>query len=380
MTAEQAFPWHIGVFDAHCHPTDTMDLTSSIPQMKARTLTIMATRSQDQELVAQVANATERVVPCFGWHPWFSHQLYDDTNEHFEIADADLQDFKVWHYQSVLQPKPVDIEFINALPQPRSLADFIAQTNSYLDHHPVGLVGEIGLDKSFRLPVPAAETQSLSIDVPTPTPGGREGRKLSPYKVSIEHQKIIFKAQLRLAGTKNRPVSVHDVQAHGVILETMKETWKGHERQILSNRERKKIAKIPPEVDSDSESVLEPNKDDKKPYPPKICMHSCAIPKENIKEFLRPQIPAEMFFSFSAAINLSEALTAKTTDLIKLLPDDRILVESDLHIAGEEMDDRLEEISRKICQVKGWSLEDGVAQLGRNWKQFVVGEPSKNGQ
>jgi Tat protein secretion system quality control protein TatD with DNase activity len=55
------------------------------------------------------------------------------------------------------------------------------------------------------------------------------------------------------------------------------------------------------------------------------------------------------------------------------LPEDRLLIESDLHTAGQQMDDLLEEVARQICELRGWSLQQGVQRLADNWKRFVFG-------
>ena len=194
-----------------------------IPEMKAAALTVMSTRSQDQTLVADAASSplgltsrdsmtpTEndkgRIIPSFGWHPWFSHQLYDDaaplseqTYQPSKEGD-DEQAAKLAHYAAVLQPSPKADEtaFLDSLPEPRPLSSFLAETRRRLEEHPLALVGEIGVDKAFRLPQ-AFDDQTLSARDESLTPGGREGRQLSAQHVRMPHQAAVLRAQLALAG------------------------------------------------------------------------------------------------------------------------------------------------------------------------------------
>jgi len=390
MAPDEPFPWHIGVFDAHCHPTDTMSSLDKIPGMKAAALTIMATRGQDQDLVVQAAeklgvsketrclgHENEKdpqcaIIPSFGWHPWFSHQIYDDSEK--DLKDLSSERQKRDHYKEVIVPSPDDDSFIQDLPDLRPLSGLLAQIRENLTKYPLALVGEIGLDRSFRIPE-SQDSHPINNPVePDLTPGGREGRRLSPYRVDMAHQRKLLKAQLQLAGEMQRAVSVHGVAAHGILFETLQETWKGHEKEVVSKRTRKRKGSVPAAHDHEDESLTckqEPAS--AKPFPPRICLHSFSGPPDQVKQYLNPNIPALIFFSFSQVINFSTTST-KAVDAMKAVPKDRILIESDLHCAGERMDGLLEEIARSICGIKGWRLEEGVARLASNWKHFALGE------
>lgn len=378
--------WNIGVFDAHCHPTDIMDAVGRLESMKANTLTIMATRSQDQELVRQVAlkyhlatkfdvndKNKKHVVPSFGWHPWFAHQIYDDRQRE---RDIDAKE----HYRSVLVPVPDDDDFLAALPTPISLRDYLRSTEERLKEFQYALVGEVGIDRSFRVPYESfrvpddPESQLRDTSAKTGaheegeyTAGSREGRPLSPHRVSLHHQKMILKAQFQLAARLKRSVSVHSVQAHGVVFEVLQELWQGHQK--LSKRAQKKQRrdeKHPQDTFQDEDPDI--------PYPPRVCMHSYSGPVDALKQYLAPTVPADIYFSFSSLINFGSQSPSKTVDVIKAIPNDRILIESDLHCAGDTMDSLLEKILIRVCEVKGWGLEEGAKQLRRNWEQFIFGE------
>jgi len=299
--------------------------------------------------------------------------MFDES----EYADASslTEDQKVAHYQSVLSPSPDEPSFSRSLPDPRPFKDFLSQTSAYLDRWPLALVGEVGLDKSFRIPE-AWLPEQTDIRDDGLTPGGREGRRLSQYRVSMDHQRKVLRAQLRLAGEKRRAVSIHGVQAHGIVYETLAETWKGHERQVLSNRDRKKQGKM-------SEAMVGLNEGEEEgvdssaplPYPPRVCLHSYSGPAEAIKQYIAPSVPCEVFFSFSTTINAwSKGGDGKVEAALRAAPDQRILVESDLHTAGKDMDRYLEAAVTTVCRIKGWKLDAGVIQLRENWRAFVFGK------
>lgn len=393
---EENFPWNLGVFDAHCHPTDIASSIDLIPSMKTKVLTIMATRGQDQDVVAHFADVhgvttaslpqlfdiekrngltSCQIIPSFGWHPWFSHQIYDDSSAH---EDFSLDETKRAHYESVLEPSP-DFSFLRSLPDPRPLSELLNQTRRFLERYPFALVGEIGLDRTFRIP-DHREESSIRED-PSLTPGTRDGKPLSPHRVSLNHQRRILKAQLNLAGELQRPVSIHGVAAHGIVFETLKDTWRGYERVIPSKREKKRRSSVTDahlneeeaETQVEASNIMKP-----KPFPPRICLHSYSGPVESLKQYLHPSIPASIFFSFSQVINFPSD-TSKAVEVIKAIPNERILVESDVHRAGELMDDLLEQMVRRICKIKQWTLEEGTRQLASNWLRFVFGRDTLEG-
>ena len=375
--------WHVGVYDAHCHPTDIMASIIDIADMHAKVLTVMATRAQDQHLVADAAQrypinsqtdletaSSRHVIPAFGWHPWFSHQMIDNRG-------SDPATDPVDHYKAVLMPKCDDQDFLESLPPPIFLSQYLEDTEERLKSFPLALVGEIGLDRSFRLPyggfIPAGDMPTKTGDSKEEhTPGSREGRSLSSYRVNLEHQKAILKAQFRLAGKLRRAVSVHSVQTHGVIFDLLQTMWKGHEKP--SNRQRKRRQSASHTQSSETgDSELVQSLEAPLPYPPRICMHSYSGPPEALSQYFGPTVPADIYFSFSILINFSTRAAAKAESVIKAMPDDRILVESDFHCAGERMDGFLRDIVLKICKIKEWKPEDGSKQLKANWKRFVFG-------
>ncbi|KAF8983146.1 hypothetical protein BGZ46_010811 [Entomortierella lignicola] len=111
------------------------------------------------------------------------------------------------HYQKVLSlpnsaPENYLEELTQRLPEPRALEPALKELRRLLEEHPHAVLGEIGLDRTARVPEPINTRET-------------EQKKTTLALTSIQHQLDLVREQLKLAASLSRPVSFHCVQAYG---------------------------------------------------------------------------------------------------------------------------------------------------------------------
>ena len=403
----------------------------------------MSTGSTDQFLVRELAEKYPgKVVPGFGWHPWFSYLVWDDEDPEllalWETGEEGWEgEFKMRHFGRVLKGGGggagdggrLERGFIQALGMPRRLrGDVLVELRRNLQCFKCqgrGVVlGEVGLDRGFRLPWPKGHhpPASASSAVSEEGDGGKE-KALSPYKVSMDHQVLVFIAQMKVAGEVGVPASVHGVQAHGTMFDTLRGLWRGWEVRVESRREMRErvvrgrklegrerewvdrflledgkgLEEIDSEVEDEGEvdeNIIPLSNSGTKtiatvlplrpkppsgppPFPPRICLHSFSAPPQTLSQYLTnptptTAYPSEVYFSFSTTINSRNK--NRLDEVLGMVPRERVLVESDLHTAGEEMDRVLEGAVEVVRGIKGWGGEEVRRVVGENWGRWVYGK------
>jgi len=178
-------------FDSHNHihlgPTPplqallgpTASLTDASAAAAVSGVAIMSTHPRDFDRVIGLAKElplqrpSVRVIPCFGVHPWFLHELMDSD---WAVADDDASFAQLPKWAATIE-------------------QLVAFT-------PGAIVGEIGLDGFHFDPV----TKEL----------------VSP----MEKQVLAFQIQMEIAARLQKPVSVHGVQCFGSLMETLSQLKK----------------------------------------------------------------------------------------------------------------------------------------------------------
>lgn len=162
--------------------------------------------------------------------------------------------------------------------------DYLTRLEVLLQQHPTVMVGEIGLCKVARF----VRTY----------PGGKSA--------ALELQRTVFIQQMKLAAKYNRPVSVHCVDQHGVLMKILEELAPGD-------------------------------------LPPTIGMHSFSGTAHHVGQLVkfenRNASSTNIYFGFSHLVNFemcsSEKSRRQGIDAVRAVPFDRLLAESDVHSSGD---------------------------------------------
>lgn len=280
------------MYDAHCHVStdfggDVDALVDRVRGWSPTRFVVMSTNHLDYQLVDTLAEQCDNVVPAFGVHPWYAH-----------LFSLDISLSKEEHYSNVFG-KEVDDELLAVLPQPM---DFDAHMGNLVEacrRHGKVCWGEVGLDKLARVPTSGFYGN-----------GEFKGEsRLSPYKVSMDHQKLILKRQLEVAIANDWAVSIHNVKAGGALHDVLKE-------------------------------VLAPSK------PTRLCLHSYTGSKETLRMFQRDFKHHKIFVSVSSMVNGDKP--QQLNIIMDTTADGCLLTETDCPLDRMDPGPLLETINREL--------------------------------
>ena len=113
--------------------------------------------------------------------------------------------------------------------------------------------------------------------------------------------------------------------------------------------------------------------------PPRIMLHSYSGSAEQVPQFTRighgakttaRAVGSRLYFSFSAA--LARASLEKAQARMRAVPDDRILIETDLEDMGN-MNAALVDILSIVADAKSWSVDETVERTWDSFQRFYDG-------
>ncbi|BGP14613.1 hypothetical protein JCM10213_002219 [Rhodosporidiobolus nylandii] len=307
--------------DAHCHPSDDAAFNVEVLKgLKTGKLCAMSSRLPNQDKTKEVyAASPDTVVPFFGLHPWYCHPIT------FAPPDALLS--KEAHYASLFadpadasKPHPQLSLVLPLFPDPVPISTFLSSLEASLLARPSSHVGEIGLDRAFRIPNPP----EISADKRNP--------KNTDLATPLAHQIKVLEAQVDLAIRLGRSVSFHSVRAPQETVDVLKRF----------KEEKEGWGSI------------------------HVCLHSFGGRPESAKQIQKTH--HNVFFSFATIISGRSPHFHK---LLQAIEPSRLLIESDFSDTAE-IDNQIWECLEEIQEARGWSADEAVSQLEANWRRFMA--------
>jgi TatD DNase family protein len=216
-----------------------------------------------------------------------------------------------------------------------SINEADSQLRSLLNRHSSACVGEFGYDRAARVSAPdSTSTTNTMTSV------------IQLRSIFNSHQRPLFEWQFNLAAELQRPVSLHLVQSAGEFLEFC--------RSVNNHK-----------------------------VPPAIMLHSYTGSVDLLRQLilLRP-IGRLLYFSFSSTINCKQfnatqwaKARTKLTEIIQAVPNDRLLVESDMD-DFERTEVALLDMLGLISEAKQLSIGQAAEQTWLNAERFFDSKTS----
>ncbi len=366
-------------------------LTERLFSSQVGSACIMSTNTQDQHLVRGIAERARtrrrgQIVPAFGHHPWFTHWISTSSSLD-ESSTSSKSVRKEQHYRRLFPDPPLLSESVSELdlilphlPDPVPLERILDELQSNLEAHPEAILGEVGIDRSFRLPFPAAsydELERLRSDRPNPAPPPQQQQRdsdsykpaprhrLSRLQTPLAHQLEVLHAQLAVAIRLRRAVSFHSVRAAGATADFLQELCTARFPRALAL----------PSPDSSTETSRGASFHGSV----HLALHSCTLSAPELRK-LQAQHP-NVYVSFSTTINARQKALREQIDAADPR---RLLSESDW-CAAEGLAQRVREIvalfaqSASVRRHVGLTDADGeeesfrrvVRMLRSNWTTFL---------
>ncbi|GAA6059450.1 hypothetical protein JCM10212_005389 [Sporobolomyces blumeae] len=321
--------------DAHCHPTDDDAFSRfELEQLHTGVLCAMSSSLSNQAKTREIyRECRDRVIPCFGVHPWFSHPISfeprtslpsreDHYRSVFSIPNRDALDGADAESNPASSSAAALDRLLPYFPDPVSIEDVLSQLERDLSttDSDRSMVGEIGIDKAFKIP---HAPNLIALDPTLP--------KNSDLQTPIAHQVKVVEAQLDAAIRLRKNVSFHSVRATQDTTE-------------LLNRCKK-----------DKAGFREIH----------VCLHSFGASPEAARQVQRNH--PNVFFSFSTIIS---DRSPQFHNLLRAIEPDRLLVESDFSDTSQ-IDLQIWEVFEAICAARAWTHDEALSTLERNWARYT---------
>ena len=311
-------------FDAHNHihmgPSEPIVavVNKEVPSEPLLSgVAIMSTHPKDYPTVSELQESLPkacpglRVVPCFGVHPWWLHELTEEDWKPIPIVPTEsIHDLPVSGIGAAAAAATTTTTTKTGERTTRPA--WVVRLEERIRTNPLSIVGEIGLD------------------------GFHFDPKTGDLTSSIEEQVKAFELMMGVAVRQDRPVSIHAVQSFGPLMES------------LSRLKKKK------------------NKKNKNGLglPPKMYFHAFGGKEGTVDQLtaLCGRKQGSVYFGFAPVVNFR---SNKTFKVIRKVGLNRLVLETDHEDAGLVLHS-MEEGIRLVAEALEESEERVVEVTTRN--------------